>query len=135
MRYLLDSGILHDYAYRRHGVYEQARQRVQAGHRLGTGTPVLGEILGGVLASATRDRNLPVLERNLSHFTFWPFDEAAARRYSRLWAELREHGRHMQVPDLQIAAIALNLGDCVVVSKDSDLPFVPGLRVEDWSQP
>ena len=41
----------------------------------------------------------------------------------------------MQVPDLQIAAIALTLGDCVVVSKDSDLRAVPGLTVEDWSRP
>ena len=41
----------------------------------------------------------------------------------------------MQVPDIQIAAIALTLGDCVVVSKDSDLRAVPGLVVEDWSQP
>jgi len=135
MRYLLDSGILNDYAYRRHGVYLRARQMVQGGHRLGVGTPVLGEILGGALASASRDRNLPVLERHLAQLTFWPFDEAAAREYARLWAELRERGRHLQVPDLQIAAIALSLGGCVVVSRDGDLRAVPGLNVEDWSQP
>ena len=41
----------------------------------------------------------------------------------------------MQVPDLQIAAIALSLGNGVVVSKDSDLRAVPGLTLEDWSQP
>ena len=38
-------------------------------------------------------------------------------------------------PTCKIAAIALTLGDCVVVSKDSDLRAVPGLTVEDWSQP
>jgi predicted nucleic acid-binding protein len=135
MRYLLDSGIVNDYAYRRHGVYERARQRAQEGHRLGMGTPVLGELLAGVLASASRARNLPVLERNLAHLTFWPFDTAAARQYARLWAELRASGRAVQVPDLQIAAIALSLGDCIVVSKDGDLRAVPGLTVEDWSQP
>ncbi len=32
-----------------------------------------------------------------------------------------------------IAAIARTLGDCVVISKDSDLVDVPGLSVEDWS--
>ena len=135
MRYLLDSGILNDYAYRRHGVYQRARQMVQGGHRLGIGTPVLGEILGGVFVSASRERNLPVLERNLAQLIFWPFDEAAAREYARLWAELRQGGRHLQVPDLQIAAIALTLGGCIVVSKDGDLRAVPGLTVEDWSQP
>ena len=134
-RYLFDSGIVNDYAYRRHGVYARARRMALAGHHLGIGTPVLGELLGGVRASASSERNLRALERNLAHLRFWPFDESAARKYGELWAELRAHGRHMQVPDMQIAAIALTLGDCVVVSKDSDLRAVPGLTVEEWSQP
>lgn len=133
-RYLLDSGIASDYVNRRHDVYRRARHAASAGHRLGTGTPVLGELLAGVTASATRDRNLPTVQRNLSSLTFWPFDEPAARLYGKLWAELRQRGRAMQVPDLQIAAIALSLGNCVVVSKDADLREVPGLEVEDWSQ-
>ena len=126
---------MNDYAYRRHGVYARARRMALAGHHLGIGTPVLGELLGGVRASASSERNLRALERNLAHLRFWPFDESAARKYGELWAELRARGRHMQVPDMQIAAIALTLGDCVVVSKDSDLRAVPGLTVEDWSQP
>lgn len=134
-RYLLDSGIAHDYAYRRNGVYQRARLAASAGHRIGTGAPVLGELIGGVLGSETRDRNLKILEHNLAHLTVWPFDEPAARKYGEVWAELRTRGRKMQVPDMQIAAIALTLGDCVVVSKDGDLREVPGLAVEDWSQP
>ncbi len=39
----------------------------------------------------------------------------------------------MQQIDIQIAAIALTIGNCVVVSKDSDLKAIPGLDVEDWS--
>jgi tRNA(fMet)-specific endonuclease VapC len=39
----------------------------------------------------------------------------------------------MQVPDMQIAAIALSLGNTTVVSGDSDLAAVPGLDVENWS--
>jgi tRNA(fMet)-specific endonuclease VapC len=41
----------------------------------------------------------------------------------------------MQQVDIQVAAIALTLGDCVVVSRDSDLSAVPGLTVENWSEP
>jgi tRNA(fMet)-specific endonuclease VapC len=37
----------------------------------------------------------------------------------------------MQQIDIQIAAIALSLGNCTV-SADSDLAAVPGLTVEDW---
>ncbi len=39
----------------------------------------------------------------------------------------------MQPIDVQIAAIALNLGNCTVVSADSDLAAVPGLTVENWA--
>ncbi len=48
-------------------------------------------------------------------------------------AQLRDGGRVMQQVDLQIAPIALTLGQCTVVSEDSDLTFVPGLRVENWA--
>ena len=38
----------------------------------------------------------------------------------------------MQQIDIQIAAIALSMGNTVVVSRDSDLTAVPGLAVEEW---
>ena len=135
MRYLLDSGIASDYIHRRAGVHRRAQALARQGHQIGIGTPVLGELLGGILASDTREQNLPILRRNLGRFKLWPFDGPAAEEYGGLWADLRRRGRPMQVPDMQIAAIALSLGDCVVVSKDSDLRAVPGLEVEDWSQP
>ena len=36
------------------------------------------------------------------------------------------------VVDTMIAAIAMTLGNCTVVSSDSDLRAVPGLNLEDW---
>jgi tRNA(fMet)-specific endonuclease VapC len=41
----------------------------------------------------------------------------------------------MQIPDIQMAAIALALGSCTVVTTDSDLSAVPGLAVENWAAP
>ena len=41
----------------------------------------------------------------------------------------------MQQIDIQIAAIALTLGNCTVVTTDSDLTVVPGLRTENWAAP
>jgi tRNA(fMet)-specific endonuclease VapC len=38
----------------------------------------------------------------------------------------------MQQIDIMIAAIACELRNCVVVSSDSDLSAIPGLRVENW---
>ena len=46
---------------------------------------------------------------------------------------LRRIGRPMQQIDMQVAAVALTLGDCTVVTVDSDLSAVPGLSVTDWS--
>jgi len=41
----------------------------------------------------------------------------------------------MQVIDIMLAAIALSLGNCVVVSTDSDLLAIPGLSVENREIP
>ena len=41
----------------------------------------------------------------------------------------------MQVIDIMLAAIALSLGNCIVVSTDSDLLAIPGLSVENWEIP
>jgi tRNA(fMet)-specific endonuclease VapC len=39
----------------------------------------------------------------------------------------------MQQIDIMVAAIALSLGNCTVVSKDTDLAAIPGLTVENWA--
>jgi tRNA(fMet)-specific endonuclease VapC len=132
-RCLFDTGIAGDYVNRRHGVWERAREEVARGNRIGIGMPVLAELYFGVERSATRDRNLQRLRLALSTLRVWPFTEEAAEQYGRIAAELRRIGRRMQVVDVMIAAIALSLGKCTVVSKDSDLSAVPGLTVENWA--
>ena len=134
-RYLLDSGIASDYINLRHGVRERAKLVMAAGGKIGTGTPVLGELIAGIEFSATRNENLKRLERALPVWIVWPFDEKAAWEYGRLRAELRRRGRDMQQVDVQIAAIALSLGATTDVSSDSDLAAIPGLRVENWATP
>jgi tRNA(fMet)-specific endonuclease VapC len=131
-RYLLDSGPAADCIFRR-GVFERAREARNRGAKIGIGLPVLGELVGGVEASATRDENWPILRRGLATFVLWPFDQAAAWEYGRLYAELRRIGRPMQQIDIQIAALAFTLGNCTVVTTDTDLAAVPGLRTENWA--
>jgi tRNA(fMet)-specific endonuclease VapC len=41
--------------------------------------------------------------------------------------------RPMQIPEIQIAAVALALGNCTVITTDTDLSAVPGLSVENWA--
>ena len=83
--------------------------------------------------SAARERNLQRLQRAVSRLAVWPYDNAAAAEFGRLFAELRRLGRPMQQIDIQVAAIAFSLGNCTVVSKDTDLAAVPGLTVENWA--
>jgi tRNA(fMet)-specific endonuclease VapC len=59
--------------------------------------------------------------------------EAAAFEYGRIAADLRRRGREIQQNDLMIAAIALTLADCTVVTVDRDLQSVRGLQIENWA--
>lgn len=132
-RYLLDTGIAQDFINSRHGVRERVDAKRHQGHRIGICVPVLGELWAGIEGSSSRDRNEIKLRRALSRLVVWPYSSEAAAAFGRIFAELRRIGRPMQQIDIQIAAIALSLGNCTVVSADSDLTAVPRLTVENWA--
>ena len=132
-RFLLDTGIAGDYIDRRRGVYERAQEEVARGNRVGICVPVLGELWFGVEGSSTRDRNEQQLRRALPSLKVWPMGEKAAEEFGRIAAMLKRVGRMIGRVDIQIAAIALSLGNTIVVSSDSDLSVVPGLTVENWA--
>ena len=132
-RYLLDSGIASDLINHRHGVPDRCQLEVTRGNRIGLGMPVLAELVYGIEYGENRDRNLQSLLIALPALKLWPFDRDASFAYGRIAADLRRIGRPMQVVDMMIAAIALTLGNCTVVSADSDLDAVPGLVVENWA--
>lgn len=131
-RYLFDTGAMGDFINHRHGVDERVRDARRRGRTIGTCTPVVGELYYGLAMSQSPDKNVHNLVQGLSRVVVWPYDRAAAEEYGRLYAELRRRGRPMQQIDVQIAAIVLTLGQCVVVTSDSDLSAVPGLAVENW---
>jgi tRNA(fMet)-specific endonuclease VapC len=132
-RYLLDTNMMGHFINRRRGVDVRVRQARLTGAVIGTCFPVLGELFFGVEYSASRDLNMRRLLRALTGVRCWPFDRPAAEKYGWIAAELRRNGRPMQQIDIQVAAVALSLGDCTVVSSDSDLTAVPGLAVENWA--
>jgi len=132
-RYLLDTGIAGDFIYDRRGVSRKVADARLRGAVVGTCYPVVGELYFGAEHSATRGRNLIATRVGLRGLRIWPFDRAAAEEFGRLAALLERNGRRMQQIDVQIAAIALTLGHCTVVTTDTDLSAVPGLRVENWA--
>jgi tRNA(fMet)-specific endonuclease VapC len=131
-RYLLDSGIAQHFINRRHGIVERADSERHAGNRIGICTPVLGELWSGVEGSVSRDRNHQRLRHALSRLIVRPYTNTAAEHFGRIFAELRRMGRPMQQIDIMIAAIAMSLGNCTIVTTDSDLPSVPAVTVENW---
>lgn len=132
-RYLLDTGIAQDYQAGRNGVREHAIANRQNGHRIGICVPVLGELWSGVECSSSRARNLASLRHALSTLIIWPYTVEAAEEFGRIFAELRRAGRPIQQIDMQIGAVARTLPNCVIVSKDSDLEAIPGVRIENWT--
>ena len=132
-RFLLDTGIMGDLINRRHGVAEMVEVARRPGDRVGTCWPVIGELWFGLEGSATRERNLKSLIRTVNELSKWPFEDEAAKQFGRIYHELRSVGRVMQIVDIQLAAIAFAMGNCTVVSSDTDLSFVPGLDVENWA--
>ena len=131
-RFLLDTNMAGHYINQRQGVFDRARIEVANGNPLGIGVPVLAELVAGIEHSSSRDRNMRRLKTALASLRLWPFDSSAAFEYGRIYAELARLGRPIGVVDMMIAAIAMTLGNCTVVSSDSDLLAVPGLKLEDW---
>ena len=132
-RYLLDTGIAGLYVARRDPVYARVREESRRGNVIGICTPVLAELHYGVENSESRDRSLQKLRISLPSLRVWPLTDLAAEEYGRISTELRRIGRPMQQIDRLIAGIARTLGNCTVVSSDSDLAAVRGLAVENWS--
>jgi tRNA(fMet)-specific endonuclease VapC len=132
-RYLLDTGIAGCYIDRRRGVFERAQSEISQGNWIGIAHPVLAELAYRVEGGPNRERNLQRLKLALAAWKLWPVTEAAAFEYGRIAADLRRLGRVIGQNDMMIAATALTLGNCTVVTMDADLGAVPGLTVENWA--
>ena len=92
---------------------------------------MVAELFFGVEFSATRDVNRPRLVRGLSRVRCWPFDRKASEEYGRIAAQLTQIGRPKQQIDIMVAAVALSLGNCTVITDDTDLSAEPDLSVEN----
>ncbi|WP_088254154.1 type II toxin-antitoxin system VapC family toxin [Fimbriiglobus ruber] len=133
-RFILDTGIAGLYLDRKRGVFERAAVEVARGNRVGIAVPVLAELVFRAEGSPQRDRNLLRLRQAIDVWKLWLVDTSAAFEYGRIAFELKTIGRPMGQNDIMIAAIALSLGNATVVTMDTDLAAIPGLRVENWAE-
>jgi tRNA(fMet)-specific endonuclease VapC len=95
--------------------------------------PAIAELYFGARASGRARENAARIDRLLTLFELLPFDEAAARKFAELKAELRKVGRAKSDFDLAIASIAVVHG-ATLVTHDAALldGSIAGLTVEDW---
>ena len=133
IRFILDTGPAQQFINDLNGVRVRGDIERRSGNRVGICMPVLGELWSGVECSRSRETNLKRLQHGLSKLVNWPFDERAAVEFGRIFAQLKKMGRPMQQVDIQIAAIAISVGNCVVITTDSDLSAIPGLKTQDWT--
>ena len=80
-------------------------------------------------ANPTRERKL---EEFVSLFPVRDFDDAAARRYSEIRADLEKQGTVIGPMDLLIAAHAISLDAELVTANVKEFRRVKGLRVRPW---
>ncbi|MEH1923122.1 type II toxin-antitoxin system VapC family toxin [Nostoc sp.] len=92
---------------------------------------VKGELLYGAMRSNNPVRTLALQEAFLNNFISLPFDDAAAKIFGRIRAELAANGTPIGPYDLQIAAIAMANNLILVTHNVREFSRVNGLQIED----
>src|SRR5437763_495788 len=135
MRYLLDANSCVDYL--RHGQRSRlaARMRTEPVGNLFVCSIVRSELIYGALRSHDPVDAIRKVDEFCAGFFSFPFEDQAADLCGELRAHLAGLGTPIGPNDTMIAGIALAHGLTVVTNNVREFVRVPGLRVEDWSQP
>lgn len=100
-----------------------------------TSAITVGELIYGAYRSARPEFFLERLDRLVwPNVTILAFDEAAARAYGHLRAELERGGMSLSEPDLRIASIALVHRLTVVTGNVRHFSRISNLQIENWLQ-
>lgn len=96
-----------------------------------TSAITLGELLFGA-ARRNRQDLLERIDAIAESVPVLPFDEAAARVFGEIKAELERRGMPLAEPDLRIATIARANDLTVVTGNERHFGRVPGLKWDNW---
>lgn len=131
MKYLLDTNACVRYLS---GRSEPLRRRLEAigDTDIVLCSVVLAELCYGAAKSVSPQATLQMQGQFVSRFRSLPFDDAAARVYGPIRADLERSGTMIGANDLMIGAIAIANGLTVVTHNASEFNRIPGLQVEDW---
>ena len=93
---------------------------------------VKAELYFGARNSMKVAENMERVERFCDAFDSLPFDDAAAKHYGGIRAQLKREGRPIGANDLLIASIALASDVKLVTRNVEEFQRVPGLHVTSW---
>jgi tRNA(fMet)-specific endonuclease VapC len=92
-----------------------------------------GEIRYGLARRPEATRLRDTTDKFFDGIVVLPWTLKSADTYALLRADMERMGKSLSALDMLIAAHALEVG-ATLVSADRAFRFVPGLRVEDWTQ-
>jgi tRNA(fMet)-specific endonuclease VapC len=95
---------------------------------------VKAELFYGALKSAQPAKNIERLNRFVSQFESFPFDDDAAESYGRIRSDLEKLGTPIGPNDLLIASIALANGVILVTNNTKEFGRIQSLTLEDWEK-
>ena len=93
------------------------------------------ELMYGVEISPRRDQDADALGSFLRYVEVLAFEEAAARHYAEIRADLKRRGAMIGANDLFIAAHARALGVTLVTNNTTEFARVNGRALENWTIP
>ncbi len=125
---LLDTTVAIDHLRRRNA---QLVQHLQSGGLLYLPLTGLGELHAGVECSSQPVRVLAGVQALLNSVTILHPDEATARHYGRIYAELAKAGTPIPQNDIWIAALAREY-QMPIATRDNHFSRVAGVSVFNW---
>ena len=134
MRYLLDTNICIFIINQRPQSVRDRLRHVSIGD-MAVSSITASELHYGVEKSRKREQNARALRKFLLPLMILPYDEEAARHYGSVRAQLEREGKVIGAMDTMIAAHALALGLKIITNNTREFQRIPGLEVEDWSEP
>ena len=93
------------------------------------------ELFFGVAVSPRREKDQAALDVYLRHVETLDYPEDATIHYAQIRGHLKQRGTMIGANDLFIAAHARCLGLTLVTNNTTEFKPVPGLTLENWTQP
>ena len=133
-RFMLDTGISSYIMKRSHPA---VLRRLQATHPHDVCVSVItkAELLYGVAISQRQAQDQAALDAYLQHVEVLPYPDHAALHYAEIRAGLKKSGAMIGANDLFIAAHARSLSHILVSNNVREFSQVPGLSLENWTEP